>query len=65
MLGETDDGPTVECRVEKSLIGARTSPNTVAQFCCQHYTDCPSWRAAKEFEWARKRGELVAGPVQR
>lgn len=60
LVAETEEGPTVECRVEKSLIGAATNPRTLSAFCLNCYTDCPTWRAEKERQWARQR-ELVPG----
>jgi hypothetical protein len=62
MIGYTEDAPTFECRVELSLINARSSPNTIVNFCCGDYTQCPTWRLEKERQWANREALVEGGP---
>lgn len=47
-IAETPGGPAVRCWVEKEVIMARDNPTSLANFCCDEYTKCPTWRAEKK-----------------
>lgn len=50
----SEHGAGVYCRVEHSFIDYEGNPGSIAGFCKGRYTQCPSWRAEKENEWAQR-----------
>jgi len=65
LIGITEDGVTVRCAVERSLITERESPSSIVNFCAgdpgvnSGYVQCSTWRAEKEREWHGKRLPLI------
>lgn len=55
--GQPSGDAGVYCAVEQGRIDARSSPDSVAGFCCseQGYMECPSWRAQRDHEHAVRR----------
>jgi hypothetical protein len=62
----SDRGPSVRCAIERTVIHLPDDPRlgqSVA-YCCGRawdpvgFTDCPTWRAMKEAEWAGKAREM-------
>jgi hypothetical protein len=49
------------------LVSARNDPTSLLAFCCgdgvagapRSYCNCPIWQAAREAEWARRKGEAA------
>lgn len=47
-IREGDRGPGVHCKIERQFIPLRENPRSVIGYCAEHYTECPTWIAAKE-----------------
>jgi hypothetical protein len=52
--GELTGDTGVHCRIEDSLVDARTSPSSLAAYCCGEPTACPTWRKAREADWGER-----------
>jgi hypothetical protein len=61
-IAETAHGSGVRCRIEQSTLTADTDPASMAFGCLGPYTRCPSWRAMRDAEWAR-RGRALADEI--
>lgn len=49
---ETLEGPACRCRIEQSIISAAKDPSSLAGFCMGVHAMCPTWREARQAEWA-------------
>lgn len=49
----------VHCSVEQHVIDGRRNTESVAGFCMGAYTECPSWRAQRDWEDKRRVGDLL------
>ena len=49
--GELTGDTGVHCRIEDSLVDARTSPSSLMAYCCGEPLECPSWRKSREADW--------------
>lgn len=51
-IGETLEGPGCRCRIEGSIVTAAKDGSSLRIFCMGEFELCPTWRLAREAEWA-------------
>jgi hypothetical protein len=47
------------CHIEQINLDSDRDRTTLAKFCLHRYTDCPTWRSAKEAEWENRSNQFI------
>ena len=60
MLTADRDRFALRCGVEGTVLTAAGDPMSVSTFCLGDHTNCPSWRAEREAQWAGRRLDVAS-----